>query len=150
MGPGVPWVPGPKGPIQDFCNTSSKFWDILLFWVMLNNFQKKIFEKSCLAMEYTRFIFKAKSNRLRWDSNPRPLDSNPGIFRIILKNRYNLNRLTFQASIPSPRTPASPLTFHEEHFSRWREILKKFSFKVMTIFLNNIEKPDSVLLEKWP
>jgi hypothetical protein len=24
--------------------------------------------------------------------------------------------------------------FHEEHFSRWREILKKFCFKVMAIF----------------
>ena len=30
-----------------------------------------------LIMEYTRFIFEAKSNRLRWDSNPGPLDSNP-------------------------------------------------------------------------
>jgi hypothetical protein len=34
-------------------------------------------------MEYTRFIFEAKSNRLRWDSNPRPLDSNPEALPLI-------------------------------------------------------------------
>jgi hypothetical protein len=47
-----------------------------LFAATLN---KKIFlKKSCLTMEYASFFSQAKSNRLRWESNPRILDSNLG------------------------------------------------------------------------
>ena len=56
------------------------------------------------------------------------------IFQYYSKNRHNFNRLTFQTSIPPPRTLTYPLTFHEEYFSLWREILKKFCFKVNPIF----------------
>jgi hypothetical protein len=63
---------------------------------MLNNFQKNFSEKKLSDHE----IYKAKSNRLRWDSNPRPFDSNPGalppsqvLVKILIFNfAYNLSQ----------------------------------------------------------
>ena len=39
---------------------------------LVSNIQKNFLKKSCLTMQ-------AKSNRLRWDLNSRPLDSNLGV-----------------------------------------------------------------------
>ena len=46
-------------------STNRNYMDIVACPSVLPNVQKKFLKKSCLVMEYIRFIFEAKSNRLR-------------------------------------------------------------------------------------